>query len=318
VTTRWTRGGLALLLGITLGLGLLHLSGCNRAGPQGRHRYQGNYPIRVVCTTGMVADLVRHVGGDRVEVIQLMGEGVDPHRYKPSPGDVNQLKKADAIFYSGRNLEGKMTDLFVRMAALKPTCAVTNGFPDKEVLEDVHGHYDPHLWFDVSLWSNGVGVVCAALSEFDPKNQAFYQENARPYQEELRKLHDRVGRELAQIPRERRVMVTAHDAFRYFGRAYNIEVRGIQGISTESEAGVKEINQLVDFLVQRKIKAVFVETSVSDKNIQALIDGCAARGHTVKNGGELFSDAMGKPGTREGTYAGMIEHNVRTIVKALK
>jgi manganese/zinc/iron transport system substrate-binding protein len=280
--------------------------------------YSGSYPINVVCTTGMVADLVRNIGGDRVKVTQIMGEGVDPHLYKASPGDVNLLTGADAIFYSGLHLEGKMADVFVRMARKKPTFAVTEYIPEDRVLDNPEGAFDPHLWFDVSLWREAAGVVRDALKAFDPAHAADYQARADAYQAELSKLHEYARTQLASIPKERRVLVTAHDAFRYFGRAYDIEVKGIQGISTESEAGVKEVNALVSFLVERKVKAVFVESSVSDKNIRALLEGCKARGHTVVIGGELFSDAMGKDGTPEGTYVGMVRHNVDTIVKALK
>lgn len=289
-----------------------------QAAPTVEKTFVGQYPIKVVCTTGMVADLVRNVGGERVQVAQIMGEGVDPHLYKASPGDVNRLNGADAIFYSGLHLEGKMADVFVRMARKKPTFAVTEYVPENKVLDNNEGAYDPHLWFDVSLWADAAGVVRDALKVFDPKHADEYQSRADAYQAELRKLHDYAKSQLATIPKERRVLVTAHDAFRYFGRAYDVEVKGIQGISTESEAGVKEINTLVAFLVEKQIKAVFVESSVSDKNVRALLEGCRARGHTVVIGGELFSDAMGKDGTPEGTYVGMVRHNVDTIVKALK
>ena len=280
--------------------------------------YAGSYPIAVVCTTGMVADLARNIGGDKVKVTQIMGDGVDPHLYKASPGDVNLLNGADAIFYSGLHLEGKMADVFVRMARKKPTFAVTEYIPEGRVLDDPEAAFDPHLWFDVSLWREAAGVVRDALKAYDPTHAAEYQSRADAYQAELAKLHDYAKDQIATIPQERRVLVTAHDAFRYFGRAYDIEVKGIQGISTESEAGVKEVNALVDYLVQKKIKAVFVESSVSDKNIKALLEGWKARGHAVVIGGELFSDAMGKDGTPEGTYIGMVRHNVDTIVKALK
>ncbi len=266
----------------------------------------------------MVADLARTIGGNRVAVTQIMGEGVDPHLYKASPGDVQILGDADAIFYSGLHLEGKMTDVFVRLARKKPTFAVTEHLSDGSVLETAAGAYDPHVWFDVSLWRQAAGVVRDALMAFDPKHAAEYQSRADAYQAELAKLDDYAKTQLATVAKDRRVLVTAHDAFRYFGRAYDVEVKGIQGISTESEAGVREVNELVDFLVARKIKAVFVESSVSDKNVRALLEGCRARGHTVVIGGELFSDAMGKDGTPEGSYPGMVKHNVDTIVKALK
>jgi manganese/zinc/iron transport system substrate-binding protein len=316
-------------------LAAICFGGCNRSTPTpsaddgheaGRRpgplavdkTYSGNYPIRVVCTTGMVADLSRTVGGESVAVSQIMREGVDPHLYKASPGDVNRLNEADIIFYSGLHLEGKMSDVFVRMARRKPTFAVTEYIPEGRVLENPEGAFDPHLWFDVSLWRDAAGVVRDALAAFDPKHAADYRRRGDAYQAELAKLHDEVKRKLATVPKARRVLVTAHDAFRYFGRAYDVEVRAVQGISTESEAGVREVNALVAFLVERQIKAVFVESSVSDKNVTALLEGCAARGHKVIIGGELFSDAMGKEGTAEGTYVGMIRHNVDTIVKALQ
>jgi manganese/zinc/iron transport system substrate-binding protein len=280
--------------------------------------FSGQYPIRVVCTTGMVADLARNVGGSHVAVKSLMGAGVDPHLYKASPGDVAQLNSADVIFYSGLHLEGRMTDLLENIARRKPCVAVASAIGEDRILHDESGAHDPHLWFDVSLWSQAASAVRDTLIAFDPKHADDYRANAKAYQERLAALHAEASAQVAAIPKEHRVMVTAHDAFRYFGRAYDIEVRGIQGISTDSEAGVKQINDLVSFLVERKIKAVFVETSVSDQNIRSLLEGCAARGHSVVIGGELFSDAMGAEGTPEGTYEGMIRHNVETIVKALK
>ena len=280
--------------------------------------FSGEYPIRIVCTTGMVADLVRKIGGESVAVTQMMGDGVDPHLYKASPGDVSLLSQADAIFYSGLHLEGKMTDVFERMARKKPTIAVADAIPAGKRIDNDGSSFDPHVWFDVSLWREAAGVVRDRMKEFDPPHADAFQKRADEYQSELAKLHDDAKVQLQTIPKDRRVLVTAHDAFRYFGRAYDLEVKGIQGISTESEAGLKDVNDLVAFLVERKIKAVFVESSVPDKNVRALIEGCRARGHEIAIGGELFSDAMGKPGTPEGTYVGMVRHNVETIVKALK
>jgi manganese/zinc/iron transport system substrate-binding protein len=265
----------------------------------------------------MVADLVRNVGGERVRVRPLMGEGVDPHTYKASPNDVVAIGSADIVFYSGLHLEGKMAEMLARQNRKKPTIAVAEHLNPEDVLED-GGAYDPHVWFDVSLWSRCAGVVADALCAFDPSGETLYRANEKAYRGRLAKLHEWVKSELATVPNERRVLVTAHDAFRYFGRAYGIEVRGIQGISTESEAGVKQVNELVRFLVERKIKAIFVESSVSERNVKALVEGCAARGHEVRIGGELFSDAMGKEGTPDGTYEGMVRHNVRVIVAALR
>jgi manganese/zinc/iron transport system substrate-binding protein len=280
--------------------------------------YRGPYPIQVVCTTGMVADLARNVGGKHVAVRALMGEGVDPHLYKASPADVRELNGADIIFYSGLHLEGKLAELLERMSRRKPTVAVAERIAPEKLLTDEHKARDPHVWFDVSLWSEAAGAVGEALAALDPPHAADYQAQQQAYQARLAQLDEEVRQQLARIPASRRVLVTAHDAFRYFGRAYGIEVRAIQGISTDSEASVRQVAELVDFLTTRQIKAVFVETSVSDQNIKALLEGCQARGHKVVIGGALFSDAMGKAGTPEGTYEGMIRHNVQTIVAALE
>lgn len=287
--------------------------GCNRDASSGNQK-----AISAVCTTGMVADLVRNVGGDRVAVTQLMGEDVDPHLFKASTGDVSKLNNADIIFYSGLHLEGKMGEVLDRLGKRKPTVGVADRLNVKEVLKDEEGARDPHVWFDVSLWSQAAAVVRDALKEFDPAHAADYQKRAEAYQMELAKLHEYAKTQIASIPKERRVLVTAHDAFQYFGRAYDIEVKGIQGISTEAEASVRDINELVDFIAKRKVKAVFAETSVNERNLRSLVEGCAARGHKVVLGGQLYSDAMGPEGTAEGTYVGMVRHNVDTIVRALK
>jgi len=280
--------------------------------------YAGAYPIKAVATTGMVADLVRHVGGERVAVEQLLAADVDPHTYKATSGDVSKIGGADIVFYSGLHLEGKMGEVFERMGRRIPTIGVAEHLDTKQVLENEEKAHDPHVWFDVSLWSQAAGVVRDALAKFDPPHAAEYQARAEAYRAELAKLHVYARDRLATIPKEQRVLVTSHDAFRYFGRAYAIEVKGIQGISTESEASVKDIAELVKFISQRKVKAVFVETSVNQRNMLSLLEGCKANGHELVIGGELFSDAMGKAGTPEGTYVGMIRHNVDTIVQALK
>ena len=277
-----------------------------------------NYGI--VTTCGMVTDIVREVAGAKARVSGLMGEGVDPHLYKPTRDDVAKLLQADVVFYSGIMLEGRMSDTFLKVARKGASVfAVTELLEEKFLLEpkEFQGHTDPHVWMDVRAWIEAVKVVARSLSEVDPENAAYYQQNAGRYIAQLTKLDDYAKQTLASIPKERRVLITAHDAFNYFGRAYGIEVRGIQGISTESEAGVADINKLVDFLVERKIPAIFVESSVSDKNIKALVEGSKSRGHVARIGGQLFSDAMGQPGTYEGTYLGMIDHNVTLIVRAL-
>jgi manganese/zinc/iron transport system substrate-binding protein len=266
----------------------------------------------------MVADIATNVGGQHVEVTALMGEGVDPHLYKASPADVSQLNRADIILYSGLHLEGKLAELLERMSRRKPTVGVAERIAPDEILKDAHGARDPHVWFDVSLWSEAAAATADALAEFDSPHAVSYRANVAAYRSRLVELHQYAKDQLATVSSDHRVLVTAHDAFRYFGRAYGVEVRGIQGISTDSEAGVRQVKELVDFLVERKIKAVFIETSVSDQNIRSLLEGCAARGHQVVIGGSLFSDAMGKAGTAEGTYEGMVRHNVDTIVAALK
>jgi len=301
---------------------LAFTAGCDSTGSSTEnkleHKFAGKHPIRVLCTTGMVADLARNVGGAHVQVTALMGAGVDPHLYKASPADVSQLNRADIVFYSGLHLEGKLGELLERMGERKPTVGVAERLASEKLLHDEHGARDPHVWFDVSLWSESAGAVADALAIFDPPHAADYRANLKAYQEKLNALHEYAREQLATVPSDRRVLVTAHDAFRYFGRAYGIEVRGIQGISTDSEASNREVTDLVAFLAERKIKAVFVETSVADQNIRALLEGCSARGHEVVIGGTLFSDAMGEAGKPEGTYEGMVRHNVNTIVAALK
>ena len=296
----------------------VHTSTPASAAATPKATFEGSYPINFVCTIAMVADIAQNVGREHVQVTSLMGEGVDPHLYKASPADVSQLNRADIILYSGWHLEGKLSELLERMGSRKPTVAVAEKIPESKILHDESGAHDPHLWFDVSLWSEAAGAVRDALIEFDPPHADDYRKNCDVYQAKLAELHNYAREQLATIPEDRRVLVTAHDAFQYFGRAYELEVRGIQGISTDSEAGVKQVKQLVDFLVDRKIKAVFVETSVADQNVKSLIEGCQARGHDIRIGGTLFSDAMGKAGTPEGTYEGMVRHNVDTIVSALK
>lgn len=279
-----------------------------------------SYPYDIAATTGMVADIVREVAGDRAKVKNLIGEGVDPHLYKPTRSDVAALMRAEVVFYNGLMLEGKMADTLIKVARSgKRVYAVTELLDESSLLSPaaMEGHHDPHVWMDVSLWSSAVEVVAKSLSEFDPASAKGYGERAAAYRARLEELDAYCEKVIASIPERQRVLVTAHDAFNYFGRAYGIEVRGVQGISTESEAGIQDINRLVDFLVERAVRAVFVETSVADKNVRALIEGASSRGASVRIGGSLFSDAMGQGGTYEGTYIGMLDHNATTIARAL-
>lgn len=300
----------------------LSFSGCGSEQSASVVESRSDEPYRIVCTVGMITDVVRNIADEHAEVKGIIGEGVDPHLYKPTRVDVVTLNGADIIFYNGLLLEGKMTDVLVRMAtAGKPVRAVTESIlerPEYLMEKDDGSEYtDPHVWMDVSGWMAGVDVIAKALAAYDPDNAQDYMKRAGAYSARLKALHRYASGAMATIPENQRVLVTAHDAFRYMGRAYGLEVKGIQGMSTESEAGVKDLEDLIDFIVERNIPAVFIESSVSDKNVRALVEGAKARGHQVKIGGELFSDAMGQAGTYEGTYIGMIDHNVTTIVNAL-
>lgn len=277
-------------------------------------------PYRIVTTCGMVTDIVRNVAGDKAEVVGLMGAGVDPHLYKPTSHDVKQLLAADVVFYSGLMLEGRMADTFTRVGrGGKPVFAVTQGIDERFLREppEFQGHWDPHVWMDVSAWSECVRFVGEALAEYDPENAAYYRHNVREYREKLAELDAYIRQVIGTIPERQRVLVTAHDAFGYFSRAYGIDVHSVQGLTTESEPSIEDRNRLVDFLVERKIGAIFVESSVSQKHMQAILEDAAARGWHVRIGGELFSDAMGAAGTYEGTYIGMMDHNATVIARAL-
>ena len=308
------RLGFSWLWACCLALLAVFLGGCgSNSGSK-----QADGKLVVVATTGMIADAVKQVGGDRVEVIALMGPGIDPHLYKASPGDITKINSADLIFFNGLHLEGKMADVFEKVGRKKPTIAVGEAVPEAERLSWTGGVHDPHIWFDVKLWRNVLTPIQEALSKAEPSHAAEFAANASRYGKELDQLDAEIRVTMDTIPESKRILVTAHDAFHYFGRAYGIRVHAIQGISTESEAGLSAINGLVQLLVNSKIPAVFVETSVSEKNIQALVEGVRARGGTVAIGGKLFSDAMGAAGTPEGTYVGMVRHNAKAIVDALK
>jgi manganese/zinc/iron transport system substrate-binding protein len=275
---------------------------------------------KVVATTGMIADLIKNIGRDSIEVVALMGPGVDPHLYKATQGDLANLQSADIIFYNGLHLEGKMGEVFEKLARVKKVVAIAENVGDDHLLADpvykeVH---DPHIWFDVSLWAATIDHATLTLIEEDPESTSYYQQNADAYKTTLAELHQWVKSEINSIPQEKRILITAHDAFNYFGKAYDIEVKGLQGISTLSEFGLKDRVELVNFIVDNQIKAVFVETSVSEKNINSIVEGCQQKGHEVIIGGNLYSDAMGAADTPEGTYTGMVRANVNSIVKALK
>lgn len=275
--------------------------------------------LNAVATIGMITDVVGDVGGERVDVTGLMGPGIDPHLYKASAGDVRTLAGADVIFYNGLHLEAAMAEVLEEMNERKPTYAVTDRI-DRALLHEsltYAGQYDPHVWFDVRLWRTAVDAVEGALIEQDPEGEALFRANATALRDTLDALDAWIRDRVSRVPESRRVLITAHDAFEYFGRAYGFEVVGLQGISTASEASTADVQRLVDTIIEREIPAIFVETSIPRRTIEAVQAAVRARGFQVEIGEPLFSDAMGNPGTPEGKYPGMVRHNVRVIVDAL-
>ena len=271
----------------------------------------------VVATTTIVADLARQIGGDQVEVVSLMGPGIDPHSYRPTPRDADRLARADLVLASGLHLEGKLGELLERMGRRKPVVFVAEAVAGAARLDAAAGIPDPHVWFDLSLWTACIDPTVVALAEQVPEAAEAFKAAGDRYREILLAAHEEVKAAVATIAPQQRVLVTAHDAFRYFGRAYGIEVVGVQGVSTESEAGLADINRLVDLLVERKVPAVFVETSVPDRSVKAICEGAAARGHEVTTGGRLYSDALGESGSGAETLESAIRANVAVIVEAL-
>ena len=305
-----------LLLAVLLSAGVVSSCGQTR----------GNdvvFPGRlgIVTTTGMLADLAAQIGGEHVSVTGLMGPGVDPHLYKASAGDVNRLAGADVILYNGVHLEGKMTDVFARMRQRGiPAFAVAEeGIAQEDLIESelFQGNYDPHIWFDVSLWQDAARRVQEILAAADPLRAGDYRERLDIYLAEMDRTHAYVREQTATIPADRRVIVTSHDAFGYFGRAYGFEVHGLQGISTASEAGTADVQQLADLVAARRIPAMFVETSISPRGIEAVQQAVRSRGFDVGIGGALYGDALGDPDSQAGTYLGMMRENIDTIVAAL-
>ncbi len=300
---------------ILIGL-LLLLAACGPAGDTDT----GNTGPVVVATTGMIGDLALRIAGDRATVITLMATGVDPHLFRPSEGDVRRMASADLILYNGLHLEGKMGEIFSRMGRSRPVVALGDAIPKDRLLElsGYQGLHDPHLWFDVRLWALTVDPVLEALTGLMPEHAGELVDRADAVRTGLMELDHWVEEQIAVIPGDRRVLVTAHDAFGYFGARYGIKVVGLQGISTAAEAGLQDVGRLVNLIVDRKIPAIFIESSVPRRSIESVVAACINRGHAVRIGGELYSDAMGPAGTPEGTYDGMVRHNVRTITEALR
>jgi manganese/zinc/iron transport system substrate-binding protein len=275
--------------------------------------------LHVVTTIGMIADVVKNVGGEHVRVTGLMGPGVDPHLYKASEGDVRRLFRADVVFYGGLHLEARMGEVLEEMGGRTRVRAVTDAIRRETLLTppEFKGAHDPHVWFDVRNWIATIDVIAGTLAEADPAHAADFRANAERYRAELVRLDVYVRAQALRVPADRRVLITAHDAFNYFGRAYGFQVRGLQGISTAAEAGTADVQALAQFIAERRIPAIFVESSIPRRTIEAVQEAVAARGYTVRIGGSLYSDAMGNPGTPDGTYVGMVRHNIDTIVGAL-
>lgn len=276
--------------------------------------------LKVVTTTNILADLVSEIGGDKVSLESLMGAGVDPHLYKASEGDVSKLYNADIIFYSGLHLEGKLVDIFEKMKSTKNTVSVGDRLPKEQLISSVNfgGNYDPHVWFNIQFFKQFAQTVTDELSKADSENAETYASNNTEYQKKLDALEDEIKSIINTLPEEKRILVTAHDAFNYFGKAYDFQVVGLQGISTATEAGVKDVQEMSKFIIDNKVKAIFIESSVPRRTIEALQAAVISKNHDVKIGGSLYSDALGNPGTEEGTYIGMFRYNVNTIVNALK
>ncbi|GGW56553.1 manganese/zinc/iron transport system substrate-binding protein [Winogradskyella epiphytica] len=282
---------------------------------------ESNGKLNIVTTTTIITDLVKNIAGDSINLQGLMGSGVDPHLYKASEGDVSKLVKADIIFYNGLHLEGKLVDVFEKMGSQTKTPVALGEALDKSTLigsEYFASNYDPHVWFNIEYYKQFAQEVSKVLSENDPKNATVYQTNTINYLTKLDELQKKIKAKIETLPEDKRILVTAHDAFNYFGKAFGFEVVGLQGLSTATEAGVQDVQNLSDFIIEKKIKAIFIESSVPQRTIEALQAAVKSKGHDVEIGGTLYSDALGNAGTVEGTYIGMFEHNVNTIVNALK
>ena len=280
-----------------------------------------NGKLNVVTTTTMITDLVKNIGGEHINPQGLMGSGVDPHLYKASEGDVTKLLNADIIFYNGLHLEGKLIDVFEKMGSATKTPIALADELDKTTLigsDYFASNYDPHVWFNIGYFKQFAQKVTKILSEKDPKNKANFSENEKKFLLKLDSLQSKVNSIIETLPAEKRILVTAHDAFNYFGKNYGFEVVGLQGLSTATEAGVQDVQKLAAFIIEKDVKAIFVESSVPKRTIEALEAAVKSKGHEVTIGGTLYSDALGNAGTVEGTYIGMFEYNVNTIVNALK
>jgi manganese/zinc/iron transport system substrate-binding protein len=316
---------------VLLSFGLLTVSGCgggSQADDEHLHAshvikpFTGTYPIQVVGTTGPVSDMLRQLGGEHLQVSGMMGPGVDPHLYRAVPSDIERLNAADAIFYNGLHLEGRMADLFERLAQRKPTFAVTHSLveandPRLRKPPEFEGYFDPHVWHAPQIWADCAKYVTSVLCELDPAHKEDYIRNGEAYRQQLRDVDQYAGQQLAKIPESQRALVTAHDAFGYFSIAYGLESMPLGGISTEDQVGLGRMDEVIQYLVDHRIRAVFVESAVAPRIVEALIEPCRKAGHEVHIGGELYADALGPANLGTDTYVGMLRANVDTIVAAL-
>jgi manganese/zinc/iron transport system substrate-binding protein len=299
----------------------LLLAGCGGSDSSQAGAASGvNTPLRVVATTGIIADVAQRIAGPHARVEALMGPGIDPHLYKASESDVRRLSEAELVLYNGLHLEGKMGDILTKMARTRPVVAVTEEIPQDLLREppEFLGQYDPHVWFDVSMWAETLGPITRELSALDPEHAKEFETNAAGLKKELNELDAWVKAQVLTLPEERRILVTAHDAFGYFGRRYGMQVVAIQGISTLSEAGLKDVDRVVSLVVDKKVPAIFIESSVPRRSIEAVQAAVRSRGHEAAIGGQLYSDSLGAANSPAGTYPGMVRANVTTIVNALK
>jgi len=303
-----------------LGLMLLFIviiTACSNNSDQQKKQTASSKPV-VVATISQIGQPLSVIAGDFVDIRTLMGTGVDPHLYQVTPSDIKSLEQSEAIIYNGLNLEANMGDIFTQMRTSKSVIAIAEVIDENKLLREDDGVIDPHIWFDLSLWSEALAKAVDVIAELVPEHQAELEKNKMEYFEQLKELDEQNKRAISQIDSRSRLLVTAHDAFQYFGRAYNIEVVGLQGLSTEAEVSLSTVQNIVALLVERQVPAVFIESSVNPASIKAVIDGAAVKGHTVQLGGELFSDAMGPENEETGTYLGMYHHNIKTIVEGLQ
>lgn len=302
-------------------IAMLILSACSKGDGTKTQTTEDAGKLTVLATTTMLADLAENIGGEKTTVTALMNAGVDPHLYKASAGDVTLMQNSSVLVYNGLHLEAKLGEIIEKLDGSGKTVINISDSVDPGLImtsEDDETYPDPHIWFDVLIWKQAAAGMAEGLAKADPANKDYYKENLTTYEKQLDELHKYVEEKIAELPQPQRVLVTAHDAFRYFGKAYGFEVKGLQGISTESEAGTSDVKNLADFLVENKIKAIFIESSVPKKNVEALQEAAKARGMEIAIGGELYSDSLGDKGSETGTYIGTIRSNVDTIVNALK